>query len=317
MLHVSSSPHIRSKTTSSKIMLDVVIALMPAVIASYFIFGLRALALIAITTVACLAFEWLSRKIMGRANSLSDCSALVTGILLALNFPVGLPYWIAVLGAFFAIVLSKQIFGGLGDNFTNPAITARIILSVSFPSQMTSYLVRSDVLAPKLTTSYDLVTSATPLALLKNDPGQLPSNWQLFFGTNSGVIGEVSILALCLGAAYLLIKKVIDPVIPLSFIGSCLLFVSLTGQDPLVHLLSGGLVLGAFFMATDYVTSPITYSGKLIFGLGCGLIAGLIRSYASSYEGVSYAILLMNVLTPHINNWTWQKPLGGKDNDKK
>ncbi len=317
MLKVSASPHVRDGITTSRIMIDVLIALAPAVIASYFIFGVKAIALIVITVVSAVFFEWLSRRLMKRENTIRDFSAAVTGTLLALNYPTGLPLWMAVVGAFVAVVLCKQIFGGIGYNFVNPAICARIIMLVSFPSQMTTFLVRGDIAALGTTVSnqYDLVSTATPLATLKAGEATL-SYWQLFLGQHNGVIGEVSILALGIGAIYLLIRGIIDITIPGVYILTTLAFVTLAGQDPLYHLLTGGLVLGAFFMATDYVTSPITFKGKILFGLGCGLITALIRIYSNSTEGVSFAILFMNVLAPHIDRITKQKPIGGRVNVK-
>ncbi len=313
MLRVSASPHVRDKITTSRIMLDVCIALVPAMVASYFIFGSRAIALIVVTVASSLFWEWGSRRLMKRENTLGDFSAAVTGILLAFNLPVGLPLWMAAVGSFFAIVIGKQIFGGIGMNFANPAILGRIVLLVSFPAQMTTFLVRNDVvqLGKAAVSQYDLISQATPLAALKQGEGSF-TYLQLFLGQHGGVIGEVSIVALLIGAAYLLIRRIIGPAIPLTYIGCVMLLVWLAGQDPIYHLLSGGLVLGAFFMATDYVTSPITLPGKILFGFGCALITFLIRIYSNSAEGVSFAILLMNVLTPHIDRITKQKPIGGR-----
>lgn len=312
MLRVSASPHVRDNATTSRIMLDVCIALVPAIIASYFIFGARAIALIVVTVASSLFWEWGSRRLMKRDNTLGDFSAMVTGILLAFNLPVSFPLWMAAVGSFFAIVIGKQIFGGIGMNFANPAILGRIVLIVSFPAQMTNFMVRNDIVQlGKAVTQYDLVSQATPLAALKQGESSF-TYLQLFLGQHGGVIGEVSIVALLIGAAYLLVRRIIGPAIPLSYIGTVMILVWLAGQDPIYHLLSGGLVLGAFFMATDYVTSPITLPGKIIFGLGCGIITSLIRIYSNSAEGVSFAILLMNVLTPHIDRITKQRPIGGR-----
>lgn len=313
-LYVSASPHVRDTASTRRIMTDVSLALLPAVIASYFIFGARALATVFVSVAACVLFEYLALKAMKRDTKAAfDMSAVVTGILLAFNVPAGIPIWMVILGAFFAVVFCKQMFGGIGDNFVNPAIAARAILMISFPAHMTDFVIRSNLVQPGPAIPYDMVSMPTTLVLIEQG-GQVPSLLDQFLGVKAGVLGEVSIVALLIGAAYLLIRRVIDLWIPLTFIGTTLIFVGLNGQNVLYHLLSGGLVLGAFFMATDYVTSPITRNGKIIFGIGCGLITGLIRIFGSSPEGVSFAILFMNVLTPHINNWTRQKPIGGRVN---
>ncbi|HEY5583327.1 MAG TPA: RnfABCDGE type electron transport complex subunit D [Ruminiclostridium sp.] len=311
-LLVSSSPHLRSADTTRNIMLDVIIALTPAVIAGVFFFRTRAFLLVLVTVGACMLSEYLARKAMKRASSLSDLSAVVTGILLALNFSVTLPFWIAAVGGAVAIIIVKQLFGGLGQNFMNPALTARVILLVSWPVQMTKWV------AP----GSDAISSATPLELIKKGKevveGGLPGYMNLFTGNIAGCIGETSVIALLIGAGYLLYRKVITPEIPLAFIGSLALFTwvfsgnSFFTGDFVYHVLSGGLILGAFFMATDYSTSPITFKGKIIMGLGCGILTGVIRLYTNYPEGVSFAILLMNIVTPLINRYCVPKSFGGE-----
>lgn len=303
---VSSAPHVRDTSSTQQIMRDVVIALVPAMLASAIIFGVRALILIAVTVVACVAFEYLYCKILKKPVPVGDFSAVVTGVLLALNLPSTLPFWMAVVGAFVSIVIVKQLFGGLGHNFANPAIVGRIVLGLSFTAQMTSYGFPAGN-----PSGVDALASATPLVATRSaDLPLLP----LLLGQHGGVLGETCALALILGGLYLVFRKVISPTIPCMFLGT--LFVlsmlgGLTAYDALVQLLSGGALLGAIFMATDYVTSPYTFTGKLVFGFGLGLITWAIRFLGTAAEGVSYAILLMNILTPYINDWTLQKPLGG------
>lgn len=314
-LQVSNSPHIRDGATTFSLMRDVVIALVPAIAASGIIFGMRAILLILVSVISCMFFEYISRRIMKRNNTLSDLTAVITGILLAFNVPPTLPYYMVVVGAFFAIVVAKQMFGGLGNNFVNPALTARIILAIAFPTAMTSWagpLGASDFV--RSMTGADLVSSATPLAILKAQgsagAAALPSYLSLFLGEKAGCIGEVSVLALAAGAVYLLARRVITLWIPVSYIVTVLIVTGLAGKDPLYMLLSGGLFLGAFFMATDYVTSPVTPKGRIIFGIGCGLITSVIRLFGNMAEGVSFSILLMNILTPHIDRFMMPKPFG-------
>lgn len=304
---VSSSPHITGKDTTTKIMLDVIIALIPALIASVIFFGFRAL-LVALTCIlSCVLSEFICRKVMKRDNTIGDLSAVVTGLLLSLNLPVNIPLWMAVFGGIVAIVVVKQFFGGLGQNFVNPAICARIILMLCFAGAMTSWV------TPNYKVHIDGLTGATPLGVLTTGEGQLPSFIQMLLGIREGSMGETSIIALLIGGIYLVIKKVISPIIPVTFIGTVFVLAFLKGFDikfALYHILSGGLFLGAIFMATDYVTSPITKWGKVIFGVGCGAITVAIRLFGSLPEGVSYSILLMNILTPHIDNLTLPKPFG-------
>lgn len=300
-LTVSSSPHIHSGITSKSIMLDVIIALLPAAVYGTFIFGWRAAVMIAVCVISAVASEYLWNKALKKPNSLDDLTAVLTGLLLALNLPSSLPFWMAALGSVVAILVAKQMFGGLGHNFANPAITARIVLMVSFPAAMTKFY------EPFSTT----VTSATPLA-----NGAEYTIKELFFGMHAGVIGETSVVLLVVGGIYLILRRVISPIIPLSFIGTVFVFSFILGVNPVSAIFSGGLMLGAFFMATDYVTSPTFKWGKLVFGVGCGIITVVIRRFAALPEGVSYAILVMNLLVPHINSLTTPKPFGWEEQKK-
>lgn len=305
-LIVSSAPHVVDSTSTSTIMRDVVIALVPAFVMSAVVFGARAILLTLVCVAACVFFEWAFRKLTHRTNTISDLSAVVTGVLLAFNLPSGFPIWMAIIGCFVAIVVIKQLFGGLGQNFVNPAITARIVLFVSFATQMTTW-----PLPGQGFTNFDAVTGATPLALLKQGAmDDLPQNMNMFLGTIGGCLGETSAIALIIGGAYLVVRKVISPVIPVAFIGTVAVLAVIAGQDPIFHICAGGVMLGAIFMATDYVTSPLTTKGKIIFGIGCGCITMLIRLFGAYPEGVSFSILLMNILVPHIDNLTRTKVLG-------
>ncbi|MGI6157418.1 MAG: RnfABCDGE type electron transport complex subunit D [Saccharofermentanales bacterium] len=313
MLRVSASPHIRDDLTTRGVMMRVAIALIPVIIASGVIYGWRAPLLFLISAVACVVFEGLARIIMKRDQTIGDFSAVVTGLLLAASLPAECPIWILLIGDFFAIVFTKQMFGGLGDNFANPAVTGRVILSVSFAGHLAKY----SVLAPAASGGVDLISQATPLALAKSGAvADLPTTLDLFLGRHAGSIGETCALALIIGGVYLILAGIIDIWAPVTFIGTTILFVTLTGQDPLVHLFSGALMLAAFFMVTDYVTTPTTILGKIIFGIGAGLLTGLLRVYSSMPEGVSFAILLMNILVPHIERWTAPKTVGGKQHAK-
>ena len=291
-------------------MLDVVIALIPALIAATIFFGPRVLLLTAVTTFAAVLSEIVSRRIMRRnTDSVYDLTAVITGLLLALSLPVTMPLWMAVMGAAVAIVVVKQFFGGVGQNFVNPAIAGRLFLMFSYPIAMNASWV-----APFSYRSVDAVTSATPLGLLAEglSPGGLPD---LFFGSHAGSMGETSILALLIGGIYLVCRRVISPVIPLTFMGTTLLLVVLAGENPLVHLFSGSLVIVAIFMATDYVTSPINTKGRIIFGIGCGLLSAVIRLFGALPEGVSFAVLIMNILVPHIESLTLPKVFGQKEGE--
>ena len=299
---VNHSPHILSKTTTSGIMLDVLIALTPATLAGFVLFGPRAILLVAVSILSALVSEFVCCKIMKRPVSIGDLSAAVTGLLLALNLPSTLPIWMAAIGSAVAIVVVKMMFGGLGSNFANPAIVGRIVLMVSF----TKYMTTSWVQPFSWFTGVDAITTATPLAA---ETGTYTYK-QLLLGLHGGCIGEVSAILLILGGLYLVLKKVIKPYIPLSFILTVALFSWALGLDPLYAILSGGVMLGAIFMATDYVTSPHNALGGIIFGLGCGIFTVVIREFGGLPEGVSYSILLMNLLTPHIENLTRRKPFG-------
>ena len=302
--YVSPSPHLRSGISTTKIMGNVLIALIPAVIASVVIFGWNSLLVITVCTATAVLAEYICRKVMKRNDTIGDLSAVVTGVLLALNLPVNINLFIAAFGSIVAIVVVKQMFGGIGQNFVNPALAARIVLLVSFPVQMTTW--------PKafyyLQDTADAVTSATPLA--NNANGISTSYLDLFLGTTGGCLGETCALALLLGGIYLVARRIIHPAIPVCFIGTVFVLSWVLGQDPLFHILSGGVLLGAIFMATDYTTSPMTTAGKVIFGIGCGIITVLIRLYANLPEGVSFSIILMNILVPHIERLTMPKPFG-------
>lgn len=296
-LTVSSAPHLVDHTDTRKIMGLVLLALVPAFLVSIYVFGYRVIILTLVCVIASVAFEWLFNAALKRKQTVGDLSAVLTGVLLAFNLPAGFPYWMAVVGCFVAIVIVKQLFGGIGQNLVNPAVTARIVLFISFATEMTTWPV------PK-TAQVDAVTGPTALGILAEGGGELPSKMDLFLGTVGGCLGEVSAAALLLGGLFLIWKKVISPIIPLCFIGTVFVIALLVpGQDPVFHILAGGVMLGAFFCATDYVTSPILPMGKVIFGIGCGIFTMVIRLWGSYPEGVSFAILLMNILTPHIDNF--------------
>ena len=299
-LIVTAAPHITSADSTQKIMQRVCIALVPTLIASVFIFGINSLILTAITVAACVFFEWGYCKMVGREVPIADFSAVVTGLLLAFNLPASLPWWMAIVGAFIAIVIVKQLFGGMGYNCANPAIVARIALAVGFASRMASY--------PKPENGIDALASATPLAVFD----QLGSSEYvtLLLGNHGGVLGETCAITILIGGSYLIATKVISPVIPVTYLATVAVLSLVAGRDPIVQLLSGGLMLGAFFMATDYVTSPTTNKGKIIFGLGLGIITCAIRFLGTMNEGVSFAILLMNLLVPYIEVNTRQDKLG-------
>lgn len=300
-LTVSPSPHIRDNISTSKIMTHVIIALCPALFTAALFFGGRALMLTGVCMLSAMIWEKLCNIVMKKEDTTRDLSAMVTGMLLAYNLPVSIPFWMAIVGTFVAIVIVKQLFGGLGQNFANPAIVGRIVLMVSFTNEMTNWVVPL---------SGDASTSATPLVSKSEE------YINLFMGNIQGCIGEVSALALILGGIYLVIQKIITPHAPLAFIGTVFVFSYLAGEDGLYQILSGGLMLGAIFMATDYVTTPVTGKGKIIFGVGCGIITCIIRFYGSYPEGVSFSILLMNILTPYINMITENKAFGVKKDKK-
>lgn len=295
LLNVSSTPHIRSHDTTAKIMLMVVIALLPASAFGIFHFGLRALLLILISIATCVLTEYTYEKLMHRKITIGDFSAVVTGLLLALNLPVSAPWWIPVFGGVFAILIVKQLFGGLGQNFMNPALGARCFLLISFTGRMTNF-------------AFDGFTGATPLAALK--AGESVNLMDMFLGNTAGTIGETSVLAILLGAAILLWFGIIDLRIPGTYLASFALFAvlfgghGLDGQYLVAQLCGGGLMLGAFFMATDYVTTPITKKGQLVYGCILGILTGLFRIFGNAAEGVSYAIIIGNLLVPLIEKLT-------------
>ena len=294
---VAASPHVTTKNSTAVIMRDVLIALLPAVIAGCVVFGLRALLVVAVTTAACVFFEWGFEKLCHTPSTISDLSAAVTGVLLAMTLPVSIPLWQAVFGALVAIVAVKGLFGGIGKNFANPAITARIVMFLAFSKTMTAWVFP------------DAVSSATPLAMMAN--GESVDYLTLLLGNHGGCLGETSALALLIGFAYLLIRGVISWHTPVCFVGTVFVMSLILGQDAVGQILSGGLMLGAIFMATDYSTTPSTNWGRVLFGIGAGLLTVLIRFYGAYAEGVSFAILFMNILTPYLSKWTETKPFGG------
>ena len=303
MLHISASPHIHSGRSTASIMRDVLIALLPAAVAGTVIFGWRSLLVIAVCVASCVLLEALYNRITKKEQTVGDLSAAVTGLLLALNLPANIPIWQCVIGCVFAIILVKCLFGGIGCNLVNPAITARILMLVSFGSMAVQ----------AMPTVVDTVSGATPLAQIAE--GTIPPLSDLFFGTTGGAIGETCAIALLLGFAYLLIRRIITWHIPVSFVTIVfLLSFFMEGFDAkaaLALILSGGLLIGAIFMATDYVTSPATPFGKILFGVGAGLLTFLIRYFGVYPEGVSFAILFMNILTPYIEKLTARKIFGG------
>lgn len=301
MLTVSQSPHIRSSRTVKSIMLDVIIALIPAMIGSIYFYRINAVKLILVTVVSAVLFELGTQKLLNKEVRIKDLSAVVTGILLAFNLPGQTPWWVAVFGAGFAIIIVKELFGGIGSNFMNPALAARAALLMSWPGIMSVYI------------HPDGVSGATPLAILKGAEGTLPTIQQMLIGDIGGSIGETSAILLLIGAAYLIIKKVIDWKIPAIYIVTTAIMLALLGVDAgnlVYHILGGGLILGAFFMATDYSSTPVTPKGRIIFAVGCGLLTALIRVKGGMPEGVSYSILIMNVATPVIEKLTKPRVFG-------
>ncbi len=306
---VSYSPHISHEDSSRGIMTDVIIALLPATVAGCILFGWNALFVVLVCVGVAVLAEYICCKIMKKDVSIGDCSAAVTGLILALNLPPEIPLWIAAIGSIVAIVVVKQMFGGIGHNFANPAITARIVLLVSFPTAMSQYIAPFGNNSSIITSATDALTTATPLSYTAMSSDYYTYK-QLFMGQVPGCIGETFKLLIILGGIYLIIRRVITPVTPVCFIGTVALLSWIFGDDPLYMILSGGLMLGAFFMATDYVTSPINWKGHIIFGVGCGVITFVIRHFGHLPEGVSYAILVMNLFVPYINKITMPKPFG-------
>lgn len=301
MLHVSSSPHVRAKDSTNRIMAYVILALLPTSLFGIFNFGPKALLLIVLTIASCVATEWVFEKIIHKESTISDLSAVVTGLLLALNLPVTLPWWEAVLGGVFAIAIVKMMFGGLGQNFMNPALGARCFLLIAFAADMTNYVT-------------DTYTGATPLAAMRN--GEVINNMDALIGRTAGTIGETSAIAILIGAVILILLGVITLAIPASYLITFVVFMLIFGGHGfdmnyiVAQLCSGGIMLGAFFMATDYVTSPITPKGRIVFGICCGILTGLFRCFGANAEGVSFAIILSNIFVPMIEKMTIPRAFG-------
>ena len=314
---VSATPHVRSKDTISSVMRDVLIALTPATLMGIYFFGLRALLVVAVSVASSVFFEYLYQKITKKKITISDLSAAVTGLLLALNLPASAPLWMPIVGSAFAIIIAKQLFGGLGQNFINPALAARAFLLGSYPAAMTAWT------APSGFTG-EAVSTATPLAMLKaggDAVAELPSLTDVIIGNIGGCIGETCAIALILGGIYLLYKKVISWRIPVTYIATVFVLTALISRDgikmPVYELFAGGLMLGAFFMATDYASSPVTPIGQIIMGVGCGILTALIRIFGAYPEGVSYSILIMNLAVPLIDRYTKPKIFGALPKEAK
>ena len=326
-LIATSNPHIRGSETTRSIMLDVIIAMLPALAFAIFNFGLRALTLTAVSVVGCIFWEWLYRKLMKKPQSIGDLSCVVTGMLLAFVCPVQMPYWMILIGDFFAIIVVKQLFGGIGKNFLNPALAGRAVLLASYAGTMTSWVDPAAGKAPIIGSMADVVTTATPLAVMKTgDFAALTGTYNvgnMFIGQIPGSLGEVSALALLIGGAYLIWRKVINWQTPVSYIATVAVLTFLfpkqgSGLEWMLYsIFGGGLFLGAFFMATDYATSPVTKKGQLIFGIGCGLFTVLIRYFGSYNEGVCYSIMVMNLLVALIDKYTKPTRFGVVKSDKK
>ena len=315
LYHVSSSPHVRAKDSTSRIMLYVIIALLPTSLFGIYNFGLKALLLFLITIAACVATEWIFDKIVHKKNTIGDLSAVVTGLLLALNLPVSLPWWEAVIGGVFAIAIVKCIFGGLGQNFMNPALGARCFLLIAFAADMTNFNVTRN--------GVDVYTGATPLALIRESGISAVNVRDMLVGNTAGTIGETSVIAILIGAIILILLGVIDLKIPGAYIITFAVFMFFFGASRfdfsyvVAQLCGGGLMLGAFFMATDYVTSPITPKGKIIFGICCGLLTGIFRCFGANAEGVSFSIILSNIIVPLIERFTVPRAFGQVKEAKK
>ncbi|HEY8891571.1 MAG TPA: RnfABCDGE type electron transport complex subunit D [Clostridium sp.] len=303
MYTVSSSPHIKSNDSVQGIMRDVIIALIPATLAGIYFFGMKAFLVTLVSVLSCISAEALWQKLTHRKITIRDLSAVVTGLLLAFNLPAAVPLWLPAIGGFFAIIIVKQFFGGIGQNIMNPALAARAFLLASWPVHMTNFTV-------------DGVSAATALGILKEGGGKLPSLMNVFIGNVGGCIGETSVIALLIGAAYLLYKKIISLHTPVAFIGSVFILTFILGRNGLMtgnalyEICAGGLILGAFFMATDYSTSPMTKKGQVIFGIGCGVLTTVIRLYGGYAEGVSYSILIMSLFVPFIDKFTAPRIFG-------
>ena len=311
LYHVSANPHVRDKVTTQNLMFYVILALLPTTIFGIFNFGLSALINVVITTATCVIAEYVWQKLMHKKITINDMSAALTGLLLGINLPPQAPYWIGVIGGVFAIIVVKQLFGGLGQNFMNPALGGRCFLVLSYALHMTNFTY----------SEFDAATMATPLAMVK--AGEAVNWLDLFIGRHAGTIGETSAVCILIGGLFLIWKKVISPMIPCAYLGTLALFVILFGgrgldlNFVLCHICGGGVMLGAFFMATDYVTSPITDLGKLIFGIILGVLTGVFRIFGPGAEGVSYAIIFSNLLVPLIEKWTVPAAFGMKKGGKK
>ncbi len=312
MLTVTSSPHIHSPASTRRVMLDVVIALLPAALAGVIIFGWRALAVLCVCVITAILCEFLFNLITKKEQTIGDFSAVVTGLLLGMNLHAQVAFWQCALGTAIAIIVVKCLFGGLGCNFANPAITGRVFLLIAFPAVGGGAM---PVVGKWLSSGNDLVTSATTLTAIGTEGASLPSLFDMFFGVRAGAIGETCIFALLIGFIYLVCRRVIKWYVPMAYIGTVFLlslaFCRGDVTDALYYTLSGGVFIAAIFMATDYVTTPITNSGRVLFSVGCGLITVLIRFYGAYPEGASFSILLMNILSPYLEKWTAKKPLGG------
>ena len=326
-LVVSSSPHLHCGLTTQGMMLDVLIAMIPAAAASLLLFGWRAGAVMLVCVAACVASEYLTRLILKRPQTVGDLSAVVTGMLLAFNLPSTIPFWQAAFGSVVAIVVVKQLFGGLGYNFANPALVGRIVMMSSFGQTMTKWTAplqttifnasaaNADAVAAvsgATSSGVDALASATPLAQLGATGETTYSTLSLLFGLRPGSLGETCVIALLLGGIYLIVRRIISPLVPVIYIGTVFILAWILGENPVAQILSGGLVLGAVFMATDYATSPLHKNGKIVFAIGCGILTIVIRLYSSLPEGVSFAILIMNILTPLIERYTRPIPFGMK-----
>lgn len=331
-LIATSNPHIRSNETTRSIMLDVIIALLPALAWSVICFGVKALTLTLFSVVGCVFWEWLYRKVMKKPQSVGDLSAVVTGMLLAFVSPVTIPYWMILIGDFFAIIVVKQLFGGIGKNFVNPALAGRAFLLGSYAGSMTHWIDPASGKAPLMGSVADVVTKATPLGMMKGSGADVEASFasltetysvmDMFLGKVGGSLGEVSALLLLIGGAYLIWRKVINWQTPVAYIATVavltVLFPKAGGAEYMLYsIFGGGLFLGAFFMATDYATSPVTKKGQLIYGIGCGLFTVFIRYFGSYNEGVCYSIMVMNCCTALIDKYTKPVRFGVVKSDKK
>lgn len=303
-LIVSVSPHYHKQgATTQRVMRDVLIALIPALIASVIIFGFRSLLLVAVSAANCVLLEFVWNKLFKKEQTIADLSAVVTGVLIAYNVPVTMPIWQLLIGDFIAVIIVKMLFGGIGCNFANPAVAARVFIMLAMPIALGAY---PDIMGRPL----DAITGATPLAM--NAAGDAPYSYMdMMFGLHAGALGETCIITLLAGYVFLLVMRVVDAWATVPFIATVAVITGFAGQDAIYQVLSGGLALGAFYMATDYTTTPMTPKGKIIFGIGCGVITALVRLFAAAPEGVAFSILFMNMFTPLIDRYTRPQPAGG------